>query len=319
MKNIKSWLISLTSLAVAIAISSCSSPADTSEADANTQAGFDPVSMDPQVTDPEYPPKFAGWSLEIEGSLVNAAWWQPKGKGPNPTILLLHGYPGNEKNLDLARALQRAGFNVAFFHYRGSWGSAGYFSFSNALEDIATVVDELRSCDSNPDCDWPIDPDKIAIFGHSMGGWLGMLSAMEVPEVSCAAILDFGMASWATWAAEDVAEHGEVPSWLIEQEDFWMAEGRPLRIEGKGSFSTDLLANVERFGPIERAAELARQNLFILSTTDNETHPIVVQALEEQGPKRLRSETWESDHSFNDRRIELAYAMVDYYSNSCFN
>ena len=121
MKNIKSFIVYLTLIALGMGISSCSAPADTPQAGQNSLAVFDPVSMDPQVADPEHPPTFNGWPLEIEGSPVNALWWQPEGKGPNPTILLLHGYPGNEKNLDLARALQRAGFNVAFFHYRGHW------------------------------------------------------------------------------------------------------------------------------------------------------------------------------------------------------
>ena len=42
------------------------------------------------------------------------------GQGPHPTIVLLHGFPGNEKNLDLAQSLRRAGYNVLFFHYRGA-------------------------------------------------------------------------------------------------------------------------------------------------------------------------------------------------------
>ncbi|MFD3266336.1 hypothetical protein [Phenylobacterium ferrooxidans] len=32
---------------------------------------------------------------------------------------------GNEKNLDLAQAVRRAGWNAAAFNYRGSWGSPG--------------------------------------------------------------------------------------------------------------------------------------------------------------------------------------------------
>ncbi|MDO8912512.1 MAG: hypothetical protein Q8N10_08825 [Phenylobacterium sp.] len=32
---------------------------------------------------------------------------------------------GNEKNLDLAQAVRRAGWNAVTFNYRGSWGSPG--------------------------------------------------------------------------------------------------------------------------------------------------------------------------------------------------
>lgn len=54
------------------------------------------------------------------------------GAGPHPTVILLHGYPGNEKNLDLAQSLRREGWNVLFFHYRGAWGSEGEFSLTGA-------------------------------------------------------------------------------------------------------------------------------------------------------------------------------------------
>lgn len=42
------------------------------------------------------------------------------GAGPHPTVLLLHGLPGNEQNVDLAQSIRRAGWNVLTLHYRGS-------------------------------------------------------------------------------------------------------------------------------------------------------------------------------------------------------
>jgi len=78
------------------------------------------------------------------GSRMNAVFFLASGSQPHPTVLLLHGFPGNEKNLDLAYVLQRAGWNVLFPNYRGAWGSAGNFSFSNALEDAQSALDFLR-------------------------------------------------------------------------------------------------------------------------------------------------------------------------------
>ena len=63
------------------------------------------------------------------------------GEGPHPTILLLHGIPGSEQNLDLAQAFRRAGFHVMTFHYSGSWGSSGNYSLQNDLDDAETVLD----------------------------------------------------------------------------------------------------------------------------------------------------------------------------------
>jgi len=36
---------------------------------------------------------------------------------------LLHGLPGYESSGDLAQSIRRAGWNVVFFHYRGTWGT----------------------------------------------------------------------------------------------------------------------------------------------------------------------------------------------------
>ena len=41
--------------------------------------------------------------VEINGVVYVAA-----GAGPHPTVVLCHGLPGNEKNLDLAQAMRRA-------------------------------------------------------------------------------------------------------------------------------------------------------------------------------------------------------------------
>ena len=66
------------------------------------------------------------------------------GKGPHPTVILLHGYPGNEKNLDLAQSLRRAGYNVVFLHYRGAWGSQGDYSIGGQADDVAAVLGYVR-------------------------------------------------------------------------------------------------------------------------------------------------------------------------------
>src|SRR3954469_11215477 len=67
--------------------------------------------------------------------LVNGVAYLAAGAGRHPTFVFLHGLPGNEKNLDLAQAVRRAGWNAITVNYRGSWGSPGNFSFAHVLED----------------------------------------------------------------------------------------------------------------------------------------------------------------------------------------
>src|SRR4051812_41056545 len=53
--------------------------------------------------------------------------YKANGAGKHPTLLLLHGFPGNERNLDLAQVVRARGWNAIYFDYRGSWGSQGSF------------------------------------------------------------------------------------------------------------------------------------------------------------------------------------------------
>lgn len=89
------------------------------------------------------------------------------GTDPKPTVLLLHGFPGNEKNLDLMQALRRCGFNVLTMNYSGSWGSPGPFLFANVIDDSKTALQFIKD---NAE-EYHVDVNNIFIVGHSMGGF----------------------------------------------------------------------------------------------------------------------------------------------------
>ncbi|WP_201761882.1 MULTISPECIES: alpha/beta hydrolase family protein [unclassified Nonomuraea] len=64
----------------------------------------------------------------------------PTGPGPHPVVVLLHGFPGNERSFDLARALRRAGYAALVFHYRGSWGVGGSYAQDPAVRAVVSVA-----------------------------------------------------------------------------------------------------------------------------------------------------------------------------------
>jgi acetyl esterase/lipase len=105
--------------------------------------------------------------IPSHGVLINGLIYQPSGAGPHPTLVICHGLPGNEKNLDLAQAARRAGWNAVAFNYRGSWGSPGVYRFAQNLEDADAVLAYLR--DPANSARLGIDTKRIAIAGHSMG------------------------------------------------------------------------------------------------------------------------------------------------------
>ena len=125
-----------------------------------------PVVAD-QPTDAANPPELRQIRYPTGEVDVPARLFTASGVGPKPTVLLLHGFPGTELNLDLARALQRAGWNVLAIHYRGVWGAPGQFSFTNTIEDSRAALDWLR----DPARADLVDHARIVVMGHSMGGF----------------------------------------------------------------------------------------------------------------------------------------------------
>jgi hypothetical protein len=59
------------------------------------------IFTDPPV-DASHPAKMTVLHIPSHGVLINGIAYQPAGAGLHPTLVICHGLPGNEKNLDLA-------------------------------------------------------------------------------------------------------------------------------------------------------------------------------------------------------------------------
>ncbi len=113
-----------------------------------------------------------GISFVSDGHRLVGVVYLARGPHPKPTVLLLHGCPGLEKNLDLAAVLRDRGWNAVVFHYRGCWGSEGPYDLRTIGRDVRAAVDHLQAGG------YPgVDPDRIAVVGHSLGGWAAILAA----------------------------------------------------------------------------------------------------------------------------------------------
>src|SRR5438045_1677295 len=123
--------------------------------------------------------------IPSHGVAINGVAYLASGAGPHPTVVICHGLPGNEKNLDLAQAVRRAGWNAVTFNYRGSWGSPGVFRFAQNLEDADAVLAYVE--DGGHAADLGIDTRRLVMAGHSMGGWVTAITAGRHPELLAAA------------------------------------------------------------------------------------------------------------------------------------
>jgi len=125
------------------------------------------VALTDPPRDPAHPARSEVLHIASAGLEINALAYVASGQGAHPTLVICHGWPGNEKNLDLAQAVRRAGWNAITFNYRGSWGSPGEFHFSQVPEDAAAVVAWLRRPEVAAKLG--VDPRRIVLAGHWMG------------------------------------------------------------------------------------------------------------------------------------------------------
>ena len=126
------------------------------------------IATDP-APDKSAPASMVQLSVPSHGENLLGVFYLAEGPGPHPTAIVMHGFPGYEQNLDIAQTLRRAGWNVMAVHYRGSWGVKGSFSFTHVAEDADAEVAFLL--DPSIQAKYRIDPNKIALVGHSMGGF----------------------------------------------------------------------------------------------------------------------------------------------------
>ena len=75
-----------------------------------------PVSPQTDATaKPAYPASMQTFQIPSHGALLNAFVYVATGPGPHPALVLLHGFPGNERNLDLAQDIRRAWMGCSLF------------------------------------------------------------------------------------------------------------------------------------------------------------------------------------------------------------
>ena len=271
----------------------------------------DPVTADPVVRDRAFPPSMDELSFSSGGARLNGLIYLAQGMESHPTVVLLHGYPGNERNLDLAQSMRRAGMNVLYFNYRGAWGSGGDFSFANAQEDVAAAVRWLRTPDIA--AKYRVAPHQIALVGHSMGAWLALLGAAADSSITCVGALELADMSRRSQAVRaDSAKSAERLSY-----DQWITEpGAPLKADAK-ELEASLERNAQRWDLTTHASELARRTVLLLDNDKNTDHAPLVSALRAAGAKRLTADVWQTDHGFSDKRIQLGKTVVKWLQSSC--
>jgi uncharacterized protein len=260
------------------------------------------VFTDPPA-DKANPPRMEVLHIPSGGLEINGVAYLAGGAGPHPTVVLLHGLPGNEKNLDLAQAIRRAGWNCVTFNYRGSWGSPGTFSFEGNLADAKAVLAFAR--DPANAGKLQIDTRKLVIAGHSMGGWVTALTAAQDP----------GLAGVVMISAADMGGRGAVPAARA-----MVVKSMSTELESLAGTSAEKMADeIIGFSPrlsfnAAVAKGLATKPLLVV-TSDDGLAPgsdKLVAAIKADGGAQVTAIHEATDHGYSGKRIALEAAVISW-------
>lgn len=218
-----------------------------------------------------------------------------------PVVLMLHGYPGNERNFDIAQSLRMAGFAVVQFSYRGVWGSHGYYSFTHIVEDTLAVAEYIREHAA----EFRINPDRLYLFGHSVGGFATVTSLAEGLPAAGAILLspcDMGCKFLYRKEECDNLMASQTVGYFNTPHDNYIVE--------------DLAANAEKWLFVNEAEHMSTEipYAFIggtrdgLTPADGHIYPLM-EKLKEKGAKVSYTE-FDDGHDFPASRMKLTRYIV---------
>jgi uncharacterized protein len=240
--------------------------------------------------------------IPSHGMEINGIIYTPSGAGPHPTLIICHGLPGNEKNLDLAQAVRRAGWNAVTFNYRGSWGSPGSYRFAQNLEDADAVLAYLR--DPANAAKMGVDDKRMAMAGHSMGGWVTVHTASR----------DHGLIGAILISAADLGQMGTMPHDRLVS----VMSGNMESLAGvtAESMADEVTANAKSFSFSNAVDGLAKLPLLVLSADDGlaSMTDSLVKAVEAKGNKSVTAQHVATDHGWSDHRIFLETTIINWLS-----
>lgn len=280
---------------------------------AAAEADIEQALTEDPTPDAAHPAAIQELAIESDGARLPGLLYLANGAGPHPTFVLLHGLPGNEKNLDLAQALRRAGFNVMFFHYRGAWGAEGDYRLTGLAQDVAAAVKFLQDNAG----DYRIDKDRVSLVGHSLGGYASLAAGSRIPLLRCVAAL--APANLGLMAEGLRTDDPGALAFLDYADSLFMLhnfDGAVMRAELLGSPASEL--DTQLFGP----GLLGKSVLLVTGDEDKVLPPAaffdpLAQAYRAQKGLKVDVEVIPGDHSFSYSRLQLTRLLLRWSLNNC--
>ncbi len=249
--------------------------------------------------------------LPSHGSTLLGVFYLAAGAGPHPTAVIFHGFPGFEQNLDIAQTLRAHGWNVLAMHYRGSWGVKGSFSFEHAAEDADTQVQFLL--DPANTQKYRIDPHRIVVIGHSMGGYMAASAIAHNPQVAAAVLIS----AWNIGGGfENRHQPESKPSTVADEAKELSKDNNLAPLAGTSglALAREIREHQQSLNFLSLAAQIAPRPVFVITASEGlaPSDHALAEAITKAGDTHVTERHWNTDHSYSGQRAELAEAILQW-------
>ncbi|PCI38200.1 MAG: hypothetical protein COB53_05125 [Elusimicrobia bacterium] len=184
-----------------------------------------------------------------------------------PGVLMLHGFPGSEQNVDIQRALLDVGIATFRLQFQGAWGSEGNYLFSTLIDQ---AKGGLHYFARRPE----VDARRLAVFGFSMGGWTALNLAGVARDLR---------------AVVAVGPVGGTEMIAPSNRPFIRSHCKPLRVTSPDALVRDFRRSVTRFPPVKAVLKSNADFLVIHGAQDEVIPAAASKRLQEVvGKKRMQ-------------------------------
>ncbi len=257
-------------------------------------------------------------TIDRDGTLLNGKLYVSEGNGIFPTVLLLHGFPGNETDvLGLGNSLSKLGINVLTVNYSGTYQSQGEFSFKNTQKDIQAAYEFIHQPENTRK--YKLDTTCIHLGGLSYGGGMALTYAANHPEINSV----FSIAG--TDHGEFIREYTTNPSlqeWFDNLINSLGAPEGPVRIEDGFSLNEIVEIGIDNYlSTLDLricAPLLAHKHIMLIGGWDDinislEHHLLpLYRALRNENAQKVKITAVQDNHSFRDTRVELTQIIAEW-------
>ena len=255
--------------------------------------------------------------LRNNGNKLDAKFYQVDKAISPPTLILLHGFPGNANSpYGLVERLTKNGINVLVFNYEGSFNSEGIFSWENCMTNIGVAYSFLKQ--KNNIQQFSIDTSKIFVCGCSMGAAFALSAAVHNSEIRKLIAVAGGndlsiylqkMKSDPIFrtALEKRIATAVMPNGPIKGDSAYIHK-----------YFDQLMSSYEYFDLIKNAEKLKNKEIFFITGWLDTTIPMEefiipsYRKLKTLYPKSVSIKALETDHYFTNARDELASSIIEW-------